>query len=159
MAPPVFKTLCKILYWNYHQLPQHFRPRSCIKTLDTLDFGIPRSASSSHTVSHWALLIAACTRSTISGVLLVASLAECGSLSTDSWPSLNHLCHMFICTALVASSLKTFWIIWILSAEECSSLMQNLMQIHHSPRSVILNVMATQYTCSLSGAYWPHWLV
>ena len=44
-----------------------------------------------------------------------------------------------------------FWIIWIVSAEECSSLMQNLMQIHCSTCSVILNVMATQYTCSLNG--------
>ena len=59
-------------------------PRSCIKTLDTLDFGIPRSASSSHTVSHWALLIAACTRSTASGVLLFPGLPERGSLSTET---------------------------------------------------------------------------
>ena len=43
--------------------------------------------------------------------------------------------------------------------EECSSLTQNLMQICCSTRSVILNVMATQYTCSLSGIYHPHWLV
>ena len=35
----------------------------------------------------------------------------------------------------------------------------NLMQIHCSTRSVILNVMATQYTCSLNGVPCPHWLV
>ena len=35
----------------------------------------------------------------------------------------------------------------------------NLMQIHRSTCSVILNVTATQYTCSLSGFYHPHWLV
>ena len=52
-----------------------------------------------------------------------------------------------------------FWIIQILPVEECSSLMQNLMQIRCSTCSVILNVMATQYTCSLSGFYHPHWLV
>ena len=52
-----------------------------------------------------------------------------------------------------------FWIIQIVSAEECSSLMQNLMQICCSARSVILNMMATQYTCSLSGVYCPFWLV
>ena len=51
-----------------------------------------------------------------------------------------------------------FWIIQIVSTEECSSLMQNLMQICCSARSVILNVMATQYTCSLNGIYCPHWL-
>ena len=55
--------------------------------------------------------------------------------------------------------LVAFWIIRIVSAEECSSLMQNLMQIYCSTCSVIFNVMATQYTCSLNGIYCPHWLV
>ena len=31
--------------------------------------------------------------------------------------------------------------------------MQNLMQIHCSPRSVILNAMVTQCTCSLNSIY------
>ena len=35
---------------------------------------------------------------------------------------------------------------------------ENLMQTHCSTRSVILNVMATQYTCSLNCVYHPHWL-
>ena len=48
-----------------------------------------------------------------------------------------------------------FWIIRIVSVEECSSLTWNLLQICCSTRSVILNVMATQYTCSLNGAYHP----
>ena len=52
-----------------------------------------------------------------------------------------------------------FLIIRIVSVEECSSLMQNLMQIHCSPHSVIWNVTATQNTCSLKGVYCPHWLV
>ena len=52
-----------------------------------------------------------------------------------------------------------FWIIRIVSTEKCSSLMQNLMQIHCSTCLVILNATATQYTCSLSGVYHPHWLV
>ena len=52
-----------------------------------------------------------------------------------------------------------FWIIWIASTEECSNLTQNLMQIHCSTHSDILNVMATQYRCSLNGVYRPHWLV
>ena len=51
------------------------------------------------------------------------------------------------------------WIIWIVSTEECSSLTQKLMQIRCSTYSVILNVMATQYTCSLNCIYRPHWLV
>ena len=74
----------------------HFVPRSCVKISDTVAFGTPRSASSSHTVSHWSLLIAACTCSTFSGVLLVAGLPECGSLLTDSQPLLKHLGHTFI---------------------------------------------------------------
>ena len=48
---------------------------------------------------------------------------------------------------------------WIVSVEECSSLMQNLMQIFCSTHSVILNAMATQYTCPLNGIYGPQWLV
>ena len=50
-----------------------------------------------------------------------------------------------------------FWITWIVSVEECSSLTQNLMQIHCSTCSVILNGMATQYTCSLNGVYCHYW--
>ena len=52
-----------------------------------------------------------------------------------------------------------FWIIWIISVEECSSLTQKLMQVCGSTHSVILNVTATQYTCSLNSIYRPHWLV
>ena len=37
-----------------------FLPRSCIKISDTVVFGIPRSASSSHTASRQSLLIVAC---------------------------------------------------------------------------------------------------
>ena len=52
-----------------------------------------------------------------------------------------------------------FWIIQIVSVEQCSSLTQNLMQIRCSTHSVILNTTATQYTCSFSCVYRPHWLV
>ena len=48
-----------------------------------------------------------------------------------------------------------FWIIWIVSAKECSSLTQSWMQIHCSTHPVIFNVTATQYTCSLKGIYHP----
>ena len=125
--------------------------RSCIQ--------ISRSASSSHTVKSAILLIASRTRSTFSGVLLVAGPPECGSISTDSQPSLKHLCHTFICAALIVSFPKAFWIIWMVSVVELSSLMQNFMRIHCSTHSVILNVTATQHTCSINGVYHPHWLV
>ena len=49
-----------------------------------------------------------------------------------------------------------FWIIQIVSVEECSSLMLNLMQICCSTHSVILNAIATQYTCSLNSVYCSH---
>ena len=120
--------------------------------------GIPRSASSSHTVTCWYLLIEDQTCSTFSGVLLVAGLPECGSLSTESPPSLKHLCHTFTRTALLHHPWKPSEL-WIVSVEECSSFTQNWMQICCSTYSVILNVMATQYTCSLNGIYHPQWLV
>ena len=39
-----------------------------------------------------------------------------------------------------------FWIIWIVSMEECSSFTQNFMQFRCSTHSAILNAAATQYT-------------
>ena len=51
------------------------------------------------------------------------------------------------------------WIIWIVSTEECSRLMQNWMHICSPTSSVILNVMATQYTWLLNGIYHSHWLI
>ena len=52
----------------------------------------------------------------------------------------------------------TFWIIRIVSMEECSRT-QNLIQICCSTHSVILNAMATQYISSLNSVYCLHWLV
>ena len=57
------------------------------------------------------------------------------------------------------SIVADFWIIQIVYAEECSILMQNMMQTHCSTHSVIMNVMAAQYTCSLKGIYHPLCLV
>ena len=125
-----------------------FMPRSCIKISDTVVFGIPRSDSSSRTITD----LYDCSPCTLNILRCSACcrLPERGSLSTHSWPSLKHLCHTFICTALALSP-KAFWIIRTVSTEECSSLIQNLMQIHCSTCSVILNAMDTQYTCSLNG--------
>ena len=88
-----------------HQLPT----AASVKISDTVVLGIPRSASSPHTVSRWSVLIAARTRSTFAGALPVAGLPEHGSLSMDSWPSLKHVCLTLLCAALTASSLKAFW--------------------------------------------------
>ena len=106
-------------------------PRSCVKILDTVVLESPDQLLVL-TLSVTHLLIAACTCSTFPGAVLVAGLPECGSLSTDSWLSWKYLCHNFICAALIASSPKAFWVIRIVSVEECSSLMQNLMLIRHS---------------------------
>ena len=136
----------------------HFLPRSWIKISDTGVFGISRSASSSHTASHQCLLLQPFSFN-------ILRCPACGRpsrtwiTSNRFWPSLKHLCHAFIWAALIASSLKAFRTIQIVSIEECSSLMQNLMQIHCSTCSVILNVMATWYIRSLSDAYCPHWPV
>ena len=52
-----------------------------------------------------------------------------------------------------------FWIISIVSTEECSSLTQNRIQILFSACSVVLKVTTTQCRCSLNSIYRPHWLV
>ena len=52
-----------------------------------------------------------------------------------------------------------FWIIQIVSTEECLSLTQNLMQIPCCTSSVILNKMVPQYKCSPIGIYHSHWLI
>ena len=115
-------------------------PKSHIKILDTVVFGIPRSASNS-TLAIADLCWLQPVQVQHSQVFcLFWGLPEQKSLSTDSQPSLKRLCHTFICTALTASFPKAFWVIWIVSTEECSSLTQNLMQICCSTCSVILNI-------------------
>ena len=51
-----------------------------------------------------------------------------------------------------------FWIIWVVSTEDCWSLMQNLMQIHCSPQS-FLNMTGSWYSCSLKGISRPRRVV
>ena len=64
---------------------------------------------------------------------------------TSAWDVMHEHCHDEAANQQLPTA-AAFWIIRIVSAEECSSLMQNLMQIRCSTCSVILNVMATQYT-------------
>ena len=49
-----------------------------------------------------------------------------------------------------------FWIIWIISTEKCSSLMQNLMQV---PCSTLSVHRQTVHMSLLNRIYCPHWLV
>jgi hypothetical protein len=57
---------------------------------------------------------------------------------------LKGLYHNFIYASLIESSPKTFLIIGIVSADECPSLKQNLMQIRWSTSSVIVNPTVAQ---------------
>ena len=63
--------------------------------------------------------------------------------------------HFIVCTALIATSLKAFHIIQVVSVEEYLNSSQNLVEIHCSTSLVILNAMATQYTWSINGIYCP----
>ena len=51
------------------------------------------------------------------------------------------------------------WLCFEIDRWQIDISVQNLMQICGSTCSIILNVTATQYTCSLNGVYCPHWLV
>ena len=129
-----------------------FIPRFCIKILDTLIFGIPRSASSSNTVSNWSSLI---------GSPHTFNIIRCSTCCKPSrtWITFNKISTVFGAFVLYFYLCCTHCTIWIVSEKECSSLTQNMMQVHCFTHSVILNVMATQYTCSLNSVYCPHWLV
>ena len=100
---------------------------------------------------------------------MVSSLG-CKETESPGWfdvspkNSSEDMMHEWVCCCdeVVNHQLPTvvaFWIIQIVSVEECSSLTQNLMQIRCSTHSVILNAVATLYTCSLKWIFCSHWLV
>jgi hypothetical protein len=98
-----------------------FIPRSSIRISETVVLRVS-SGSNSHTFNCRILLIATCTSSTFSGVLLVEGLPECRSLSTDFQPPLKLQYHNFIWASLIESSPKAFLIIQIVSVDKCPSL-------------------------------------
>ena len=159
-----FKQACATSTWNSYYFCDRshgrnfaatcFMPRSSFKISDTVVRRIP-NASNSHTFNCWFSLIAAHMRSRFSGVLLVEDLPERLSICTDSQPPLKLLYHNCIWALLIESSLKAFLIIGIVSVDECPSLNQNLMQIHWSARSVIVNATVTQHTSSVAGVSLP----
>ena len=75
----------------------------------------------------------------------------------ESWCMSEHSCDEAANHQVPTAA--AFWVIPIVSTEECPSLTQNLMQICCSTGSVILSVTATQYTRSLNSIYHPLWLV
>ena len=113
-----------------------FMPRSWVQISNTIVFRICIWASNSLTVSCWSLLIAACPFQHCQVFYLFQAFQN-----EDHFQQIfNHLwsictTHIFIWDALTALSLKAFWIIQIVSTEECSSLMQNLMQMFCSTQS------------------------
>ena len=78
---------------------------------------------------------------------------------TDSQPSLKPSCHTCIWAALTASLLKAFWIIPIVSVEECSSLRQDSMQICCPIRSFWMQRPHSTHAHSMASTIVPHWLV
>ena len=90
---------------------------------------------------------------------------DCRGAESPGWfdvlpkSSAQDLIHEQVCCHDEAASHQlpitaAFWIIWIVSTQKHLNLTQNLVQIYCSTCSDILNAMATQHTCSLSGAHW-----
>ena len=134
----------------------------------------PSAAPSYFPESHWWSEM-----SSLSKVILVLGKSRncgvpnlgCRGSESPGWPdvlpiySAPDVMHEQVCCCDKAANHQlpvavSFGIIWIVSMEKCSSLIQNLMQICCSMSNIllILNVMATQCTCSLNGIYHPHWL-
>ena len=137
----------------------HISCRDLRQNLRHSSLGIPRSASSSRTViTHlcWLQLVLVQHSQVFHLFQAFQNVDDFQQIIHPLWSVCATL--LFVLHSL-PSSLKAFWIIQIVSMEECSSLTQNLMQIRWSTCSVILNAVATQYTCSLNGPYHPHWLV
>ena len=129
-------------------------PKILFKISQTVVFGIPRSFSSSRTVSRWSPSIASRTRSILSNVFVIEGRPERESLSTEVRPPLKRLYHSFIRVLLIHSLTKAFCIIWIVSELVFPSWKQNLMQICWSFFSVIFNnhkIRRTQNTSKYKG--------
>ena len=91
----------------------------------------------------------------------VVGLSHLGDLMfcQKTLPELRHMIRPTVVMKLPITGcpqLRAFWIIQIVSAEECSSLAQNLVQICCSACSVTLNVKATQCAYSLNSVSLPH---
>ena len=114
-------------------------PKILFKISQTVDFGIPRSFSSSRTFNRRSPSIASRHRSILSNVFVVESWPKRESLSTEVRPPLKRLYHFFISVLLINSFPKAFCIIWIVSELVFPSWKQNLMQIRWSCFSVIFN--------------------
>ena len=163
------------IYWRSYKIQKHctwdndapvpFK----VSTLGQL----PSAAPSYLPESHWWS-----EKSSLSKVSLVfrkgrihrvPSLGSKGEAESPGWLDVSPkiawdvMCEWACCQDEAANHqlpiAEAFWIIYIVSVEEYSNLIQNSRQIHFFTHAVILNVMATQYICSLNGIYHPLWLV
>ena len=99
------------------------------KVSQTVVYGIPRSFSSSRTVTRRSPSIASCTLSMFSSIVVSEGRPERGSLITAVRTFVNRLYHSFICVMPILSSTKAFCIISIVFVQLLPRLKQNLMRI------------------------------
>ena len=136
----LFKTLCNVFCWNCYQL-SHCIFLNLINGLKSFSF--QRWFKKLEVTGHQILALGAAESP---GWFDVSTKYSTG----DRMHKRAH-CHDTAANHQLPTA-AAFWIIPIVSTE-CSSVMWNLMQICCSTCSVILNVMTTQYICSLNGIY------
>ena len=162
------------IYWRTYKIQETlYIGQWCLSPLQSRHLGTSRSSPNRHQLpchifpeSHqWPEI------SSLSKVILVLAKARshrapnlsCSRAKSPGWFDVSpKTLHKMCCDEAAHHQLPTaaaFWIIQIVSVEEWSSLMQNLMQICCSDCSAILNAKSTLYTCSVISVYLPHWLV
>ena len=134
-------------------------PRSCVKNLRHSSFwNPPISFWFLHCQSPVFIDCSLCMFNILSHSACCRPCRMCGSLSAfmtifeASVPHFYLRCAHFIVSESPLSHPNRFH-------RGMFKLNTNLMHMHCSTHSVILNVTATQYTCSLKGVYHPHGLV
>ena len=167
------------IYWTRYKTQETlYLGQWCLSLLQGRHNGTSHSSPSCHQLpfrifqkSHWWSEISPCSK-----VIVVLGKARRYRVPNLGYRGLHHLADLMFAQKMVHEkwwmNSLLWWSCW--STVTCSysllshlnsfhggmfNLMQNLMQICPCTQSVILNVMATQYTCSLSGVYCPHWLV
>ena len=177
-APKVSSQPCNMkerdICWRRYKIQEIlYTGQWCLSPLQSRHLGTPQfsqspsAARSYFPESHWqskisslskVIFILGKTRSRRTPNLGCSGAESAGWFDVSPKNSAQDVMHEQVCCCDEAANHQlpiaaAFWIIWIASVEECSSLAQNWMQIPCSSCSVILNMTATQYTCSL------HWLV
>ena len=133
-----------------------FMPRSCIKISDREFFGIPRSASSSHTANQSPIFVD-CSPYMFN---ILRCSAHCRPSRT--WITLNRFLAIFEAFVSHYYLCCTHRIIPECLLNHPNSFCRGMLKLNTKFDAdlllylVILNVTATQYTCSFNGVYCPH---